>query len=57
MNTFVGFAEAVAAQISKETGIDFQTAPNKFEALATHDALVDFHGTLNAIAASLMKVN
>lgn len=56
LNTYVGFAEAVADQISKETGIEFKTAPNKFEALASHDALVDFHGTLNAIAASLMKI-
>lgn len=56
LNTYVGFAEAVADQISRETGIEFKTAPNKFEALASHDALVDFHGTLNAIAASLMKI-
>ena len=42
--------------MSKETGYEFKTAPNKFEALASHDALVDFHGSLNAVAVSLMKV-
>jgi fumarate hydratase class II len=56
INTYVGFAEKIAEQVSKETGYKFVTAPNKFEALATHDALVDFHGTLNTIAASLMKI-
>lgn len=56
LNTYTGFAEKVAEQVSVETGIDFKTAPNKFEALATHDALVDFHGSLNTIAVSLMKI-
>jgi len=42
--------------VTKETGYKFVTAPNKFEALAAHDALVEFHGTLNTLAVSLMKV-
>jgi fumarate hydratase class II len=40
LNTYVGFAEAIAENLKKETGYDFETAPNKFEALATKDALV-----------------
>ena len=43
--------------MSKETGYKFTTAPNKFEALATHDALVDFHSALNTLAVSFMKVD
>ena len=46
----------VAAEISKITGIEFKTAPNKFEALAAHDALVEAHGALNVVACSLMKI-
>lgn len=42
--------------MSKETGYKFTTAPNKFEALATKDAMVDFHGALNSVAVSLMKI-
>ena len=38
------------------TGLPFQTAPNKFEALAAHDALVEVHGALNTIAVSFMKI-
>ncbi|KAF8595579.1 fumarate hydratase [Ceratobasidium sp. AG-I] len=56
LNTRKGFDVKVAAEISKITGYKFQTAPNKFEALATHDALVEAHGALNTIAASLMKI-
>jgi fumarate hydratase, class II len=56
LNTYVGFAEGVAAEISKITGYSFTTAPNKFEALAAHDALVECSGALNTIAASLMKI-
>lgn len=56
LNTYFGFSEAIAEQVSKETGYKFETAPNKFEALATHDALVEFHGTLNTLAVSLMKI-
>ncbi|KAI8806795.1 fumarate hydratase precursor rhizopus oryzae [Cladochytrium replicatum] len=56
LNTRVGFDVKVAAEISKITGLPFQTAPNKFEALAAHDAAVEAHGALNTIAVSLMKV-
>lgn len=56
LNTKRGFDAKVAEQVSKITGIEFQTAPNKFEALASHDALVEAHGALNVIAVSLMKI-
>lgn len=56
LNTKVGFAEKIAAQVSKETGIDFRTAPNKFEALAAHDAVVECSGALNTLACSLFKI-
>ena len=47
---------AVAKEISGLTNLPFQTAPNKFEALATHDALVEAHGALNVLAVSLFKI-
>lgn len=56
MNTYIGFAEAIADQVTKETGYKFVTAPNKFECLATKDAMVEFHGSLNTVAVSLMKI-
>jgi fumarate hydratase class II len=56
LNSFEGYGEILAEEVSKETGHPFTSAPNKFEALATHDALVEYHGTLNTIAVSLMKV-
>lgn len=56
LNTYFGFPEAIAEQVSKETGYQFTTAPNKFEALAAHDALVELSGSLNTVAVSLMKV-
>lgn len=56
INTYIGFAEAVAENLAKETGYAFKTAPNKFEALATKDALVFAHGALNSLAVSLMKI-
>ncbi|KAF9072296.1 fumarate hydratase [Rhodocollybia butyracea] len=56
LNTKKGFDVKVAAEISKLTGLDFKTAPNKFEALAAHDALVEAHGALNVLAVSLMKI-
>lgn len=56
LNTKVGFAEKIAAQVSKETGIEFLTAPNKFEALAAHDAVVEASGALNTVACSLFKI-
>ncbi len=56
LNTHIDFPVKAAAAIAKETGIPFVTAPNKFEALASHDALVEVHGALKTIAVSLMKI-
>ncbi|XP_072367585.1 fumarate hydratase, mitochondrial isoform X2 [Scyliorhinus torazame] len=56
LNTRIGFAEKVAAKVSELTGLPFITAPNKFEALAAHDALVELSGAMNVVACSLMKV-
>ena len=50
------FAEKVAAEIAERTGLPFVSAPNKFEALAAHDALVYAHGALKTLAASLTKI-
>jgi len=56
LNAPIGFAEAVADKIAQITGLPFTSAPNKFEALAAHDAMVFSHGALNTIAASLFKI-
>ncbi|KAI0385183.1 fumarate hydratase [Hypomontagnella monticulosa] len=56
INTFEGFAEAIAEEVSKMTGTEFKTAPNKFESLAAHDAIVQASGSLNTLAASLTKI-
>lgn len=56
INTPPGYAARVAENIAGLTGLPFVTAPNKFEALAAHDALVASHGALKAIAVSLMKI-
>jgi fumarate hydratase class II len=56
LNTHPQFAEKAAGHIAKITGKKFVSAPNKFEALATHDALVEFSGVLKTLAASLMKI-
>ncbi len=56
LNTHPGFAVKSAEKISEITGKPFKTARNKFEALASHDALVEFSGALNTLAASLMKI-
>jgi len=56
LNTRKGFAEKVAAKVSDITGLPFETAPNKFEALAAHDAMVEVSGALNVIACSIMKI-
>lgn len=56
LNAPVGFAEKVAEQIAGITGLPFTTAPNKFEALAAHDAMVFSHGAINTVAASLFKI-
>ncbi len=56
INAKVGFAEEFARQVAAETGHAFVTAPNKFEALAAHDAMVEISGALNVLAVSLMKI-
>ncbi|KAG2219196.1 hypothetical protein INT45_013062 [Circinella minor] len=56
LNTRAGFDSKVAAAIADITKLPFKTAPNKFEALAAHDALVEAHGALNVLAVSLMKI-
>lgn len=56
LNAPVGFAEAVADKIAAITGLPFTSAPNKFEALAAHDAMVMSHGAINTVAASLFKI-
>ncbi|MBW8322733.1 MAG: class II fumarate hydratase, partial [Rhizobium sp.] len=56
LNAPVGFAEKVAEEIAKITALPFVTAPNKFEALAAHDAMVFAHGAINAAAAALFKI-
>jgi fumarate hydratase class II len=56
LNAPIGFAEGVADKIAQITGLKFTTAPNKFEALAAHDAMVFSHGAINAVAASLFKI-
>lgn len=56
INTPKGYAENVAMHIAKLTGLPFKTAPNKFEALAAHDAIVESHGALKTVACSLMKI-
>ncbi len=56
LNTHPKFAELVAKKISEVSGLKFVSAPNKFEALAAHDALVFSHGALKTLACSLMKL-
>ncbi|MFZ8942268.1 MAG: class II fumarate hydratase [Gemmobacter sp.] len=56
LNTRVGWDGRVAAAIAGITGLPFVTAPNKFEALAAHDAMVMFSGALKTVAASLFKI-
>ncbi|WP_158808861.1 class II fumarate hydratase [Beijerinckia sp. L45] len=57
LNSKKGFDTAFAKKIADYTGLPFETAPNKFEALATHDALCFAHGALNALAAALYKIS
>ncbi|HEX8901704.1 class II fumarate hydratase [Vitreimonas sp.] len=52
----VGFAELVADKIAQITGMKFTSAPNKFEALAAHDAMVMTHGAINTVAMSCFKI-
>ncbi len=56
LNSRKGFDTAFAAKIASYTGLPFETAPNKFEALASHDALTFAHGALNSLAAGLYKI-
>jgi len=56
LNTPKGYSELVAKNIAKLTGFPFVTAPNKFEALAAHDAMVELSGALKRVAVSLMKI-
>jgi fumarate hydratase, class II len=56
LNTKKGWDTAIAAEVANITGLPFVTAPNKFEALAAHDAIVELSGALNTTACSLMKI-
>ena len=56
INTYTGFAEAIAEAVSLETGHPFKTSPNKFVELATKDALVHLSGALNTTAVAIMKI-
>ena len=56
LNAPIGFDRMVAERIAAITGLPFTTAPNKFEALAAHDAMVFTHGAINTVAASLFKI-
>lgn len=56
LNAPKGFAEKIAQEIARITGLAFTSAPNKFEALAAHDAMVFSHGAINTVAASLFKI-
>ncbi len=57
INTKQGFAKLVAKEIADLTNLPFISAPNKFEALATHDALVNFSGSLRGMATSIYKIS
>jgi fumarate hydratase class II len=56
LNAPIGFAEKVADNVATITGLPFITAPNKFESLAAHDAMVFSHGAINAAGAALFKI-
>jgi fumarate hydratase class II len=56
LNTFKGFDEDITSEVSTMTGTEFKTAPNKFESLAAHDAIVESSGALNTLACSLFKM-
>ncbi len=57
LNAPLGFSEMMVARISKYTGLEFVPASNKFESMASHDALVQSHGALKALAMSLFKIS
>ena len=56
LNAPIGYDKLVASKIAEFTGLPFVTAPNKFEALAAHDAMVEMSGALKRVAVSLMKI-
>ena len=56
LNAAAGFDRRFAAEVAALTGLPFETAGNKFEAIAAHDAVVEMSGALNTVAASLMKI-
>jgi len=56
LNARIGFAEKFASHVARLTGLPFVSAPNKFEALAGHDAVIELSGAYNVLAASLMKI-
>ncbi|VAW10542.1 Fumarate hydratase class II [hydrothermal vent metagenome] len=56
LNAKIGFAEKFAEEVAAYTKLPFVTAPNKFEALAAHDAIVEMSGALNTVAVSLFKI-
>jgi len=56
LNTKEGYDKEIAKMIAKETGLPFVTAPNKFESLAAHDAIVESSGAMNVVACSLNKI-
>ena len=56
LNTHIEFGERIAAELARYTGLAFETAPNKFAAIAAHDELVAAHGALKTLAVALMKI-
>ena len=56
LNTHIEFGERIAAELARYTGLPFETAPNKFAAIAAHDELVAAHGALKTLAVALMKI-
>ncbi len=56
LNAKIGFAEKFAEEVATLTKLPFETAPNKFEALGTHDAMVELSGALNTVSVSLFKI-
>lgn len=56
LNTRIGFAEKMCGRISELTNLPFVSAPNKFEGLAAHDAMVELSGAMNVVACSVMKI-
>ena len=56
LNTRKGFDKQIVAELRKITKLPFKSAPNKFAALAAHDAIVNFSGTMNTTAVCLMKI-